>query len=92
MSKVKSAFDDLFEPEEAANLKIRSSLMRSLKLFIKDSGFTQKHAAEVMKIHQPLVSDLMRGRINRFSIDQLVNMSASMGISVSIEVTIPDAA
>ena len=92
MSKVKSAFDDLFEPEDAANLKIRANLMQKIKLFIKDSGFTQKRAAEKMNVHQPLVSDLMRGRINRFSIDQLVNMSTAIGMSVSLEVSIPDAA
>jgi predicted XRE-type DNA-binding protein len=92
MSEARSVFDDLFEPEEAENLKIRADLMRTIKRFIKEHGYTQQYAAEVMNVHQPHISDLMRGKIQRFSIDQLVNMAASIGLKVKIEFSIPDAA
>lgn len=69
-------------PEEAANMKVRSQLMVQLKNHITKSGLNQGDAAKVLGITQPRVSDLMRGKINLFGIDALVNMAAKAGLHV----------
>lgn len=79
-----SVFDDLnFEPVEAENLKIRAALMRTLEQEIEKRNLTQAQAAEILGITQPRVSDLIRGKINLFTIDMLVNMLAKLNINVS---------
>ena len=72
-------------PEEAANMKIRSQLMLQLKSHITKSGMNQGDAAKLFDITQPRVSDLMRGKINLFGIDALVNMAAKAGLHVELQ-------
>lgn len=81
-----SVFDDLFSPEEAANLKIRSALMSEVEQFIKDNKLTQTKAAKVLGIDQSYVSKLMSGDINLFTIDKLVNMLARINKGVKCKV------
>ena len=71
-------------PEEAENMKVRSQLMVQLKSHITKSGLNQGDAAKVFGITQPRVSDLMRGKINLFGIDALVNMAAKAGLHVEL--------
>ena len=71
--------------EEAANLKMRAELMRKIAALIQDSGWTQATAAEHCGITQPRINDLLRGRISRFSLDALVNIAASLGQQVHVE-------
>jgi len=81
-----NVFDALEDnPAMAQNLKIRSELMIALRQYIKDSGLDQKKAAEVFGVHQPRISDLMRGKINKFTIDMLVNMLARIGKTVKVK-------
>jgi predicted XRE-type DNA-binding protein len=83
----KNVFEDLgFEPEEAENLRIRSTMMRALIRFIRDRKLTQSSAAELLGATQPRISDLMRGKIHLFSIDSLVNLLAAAGLRVDIRV------
>lgn len=77
-------------PEEAENMKLRSGLMRSLKDYIERTGLNQTEAAKLFGVTQPRVSDLMRGKINVFALDALVNMAAAAGLHV--EMRIVDAA
>lgn len=79
-----SAFDALFEPEQAANLKVRAALMRRLERFIEDHGLTQEEAAERFGTSQPRVSDLLNGNISKFTIDALLNMCTQAGIEVEV--------
>ena len=72
-------------PEEAENMKVRSQLMAQLKSHITKSGLNQGDAAKVFGITQPRVSDLMRGKINLFGIDALVNMAAKAGLRVEFQ-------
>ena len=77
-------FEDLgFDKEEAANLLVRTDLMLDLSRLIKDKGLKQKEAAELMGVQQSLISDLVRGKIGRFTIDKLVNMAARAGIKIN---------
>lgn len=76
-----NVFADLgFDAEEAVNLKVRADLMMQLERFIAEQGWTQVHAAEVFGVTQPRVSDLVRGKIERFTIDALINMAARAGL------------
>ena len=73
-------------PEEAENMRLRSILMISLKDHITRTGMSQRQAAKLFGITQPRVSDLIRGKINLFGLDALVNMATSAGLHVEIHV------
>jgi predicted XRE-type DNA-binding protein len=79
-----NVFADLgFPPEEAAHLLIRADLMIDITRLIKKRGLTQKAAAKVLGVTQPRVSALVRGRIDLFSIDTLVEMLVRLGLTVT---------
>lgn len=71
-------------PGEAAHMKARSSLMTAVIAHIEKNGLTQAQAAEQFGVTQPRISDLMRGKIELFSLDTLVNMLAAAGLKVEI--------
>lgn len=73
-------------PAEAANLKLRSSLMLALRRHIEREGLSQTEAAKVFSVSQPRISNLMHGKINLFGLDMLVNMLAAAGLHVSVRV------
>ncbi|CAG2265310.1 MULTISPECIES: helix-turn-helix domain-containing protein [Burkholderia] len=74
------------EPAEAANMKLRSELMIALKQRIARLELSQAEAAKQLGVTQPRVSDLMRGKINLFGLDALVNMAAAVGLRVDLQV------
>ncbi|SEL62187.1 helix-turn-helix domain-containing protein [Ectothiorhodospira marina] len=73
-------------PEEAENMKLRSVLMTALKDHIAHTGMTQAQAAKLLGVTQPRISDLMRGKINLFGLDALVNMVTAAGLHIEIRV------
>ena len=73
-------------PSEVENMKLRSELMMALKKHIARAEMSQAQAAKLFGVTQPRVSDLMRGKINLFGIDALVNMAAAAGLHVEIRV------
>jgi predicted XRE-type DNA-binding protein len=76
-----SAFFDIADtPEEAANLTARSLLMIAIEERIKERGWTQTQAAEILHVTQPRVSDLINGKLHKFSLDALVNMLPAVGL------------
>lgn len=80
-----NVFRDLgFSAEEATHLKIRSDLMIRLSKLIETRGLTQAQAAELFDVTQPRISDLVRGKIDRFSIDTLIAMLGHAGVRVQI--------
>jgi len=82
-----NVFKDVgFRDPEAENLRIRSDLMVRLRKLIEDEGLTQARAARLLGVSQPRVSDLVRGRIDLFSIDTLVTLLARAGIRVTVKV------
>lgn len=83
-----NVFTDLgFSPEEAQNLKVRSDLMIELSKLIEARGLTQVAAAKLLGVTQPRISDLVRGKIHRFSVDTLIEMLGHAGATVSFVVT-----
>jgi predicted XRE-type DNA-binding protein len=73
-------------PEETENMRLRSVLMMALKSHLTDSGMSQAEAARLFGGTQPRVSDLMRGKINLFSLDALVNMATAAGLHIEMRV------
>lgn len=82
-----NVFKDLgFPAKEAAHLMIRSELMIRLQEVIASRRLTQAQAAEILNVSQPRVSDLVRGRIDLFSTDTLIDMLEDLGIKVQLVV------
>jgi phage-related protein/predicted XRE-type DNA-binding protein len=77
-------------PAQAENMKLRSALMMALKDHITRTGLNQSEAAKLLGVTQPRISDLMRGKIELFGLDTLVNMIGAAGLHV--EMRISDAA
>jgi predicted XRE-type DNA-binding protein len=73
-------------PAAADNMKLRSALMIALKKHIEREGLSQVQAAKLLGVTQPRVSDLMRGKIDLFGIDSLVNMLSAAGLKVKMRV------
>lgn len=88
-SSVWDAIEDT--PQAAASMKARSTLMMHLTEAIKLQGFTQTQAAEYFGVTQPRISDLMRGKIDQFSLDTLMDMAATAGMVPTVKVTMPKA-
>jgi predicted XRE-type DNA-binding protein len=80
-----NVFRDLgFGPEEAQHLLVRSELMVKIEKRLRARGLTQAEAATIMGVSQPRVSDLLRGKIGLFSTDSLIDMLATLGVTVRI--------
>lgn len=80
-----NVFRDLgFSHEEAEHLKIRATLMVQIGKILKSRSLTQARAADMFGVSQPRMSDLVRGKINLFSIDTLVEMLDHAGVRVSL--------
>jgi predicted XRE-type DNA-binding protein len=80
-----NVFADLgFGAEEAEHLRVRSTLMAEVRKLIEERKLTQGEAAQLMGVTQPRISDLVRGKIDLFSIDALVGMLARAGVHVEV--------
>lgn len=75
-----------FAPDEAQNLHLRSELMSRIERFVRSSGLTQKACAARMGVTQPRLNDLLKGKIDKFSLDALVNMLGHAGMRVELRV------
>ena len=75
-----------FPSGEAHNLLLRSELMTRIEQFVKRGGLTQKDSARALGVTQPRLNDLLKGRIDKFSLDALVNMLGHARLRVEIRV------
>ncbi|MGE4376488.1 MAG: helix-turn-helix domain-containing protein [Burkholderiaceae bacterium] len=73
-------------PADAENMKLRSTLMMALKNHLTRTEMSQAQAATLFGVTQPRISDLMRGKINLFSLDALVNMATAAGLHIEMRV------
>lgn len=81
-----NVFLDLgFPPEEAALLAMRADLMAKLRLTIDERKWTQAEAAKVLGIAQSRVSDLVRGKWEKFSLDMLISLASRAGLQPRLE-------
>ena len=81
-SSVWDALEDT--PQEAANMRLRAKLMRTLCETIRAWELPQKDAAKKLGISQPRLNDVLNGKIDKFSLDALVNLSAAAKLEVDI--------
>lgn len=80
-----NVFADLgFAPDEVAVLTLRAELMVALRKLIADKGWTQVQAAAELRVSQSRVSDLVRGKHDKFSLDMLVTLAARAGRTVKL--------
>lgn len=73
-------------PSEAANMKARATLMMAIRKVVDGWRGTQAEAARRLGITQPRLNDLLRGRINKFSLDALVELAERAGLSIRMRV------
>ena len=85
-----NVFSDLgFPEEEAEHLRVRADLLIQIQKALKARGLKQAEAAELLGVTQPRVSDLVRGRLDLFSVDSLIDMLARLGIQVRLVIVPP---
>jgi predicted XRE-type DNA-binding protein len=82
-----SVWDALVDtPEEAENLRVRSQLMRAITRTVKGWDVPQKEAAQRLRVTQPRLNDLLKGKIDKFSLDALVNLLSGADLTIQIDV------
>lgn len=89
--KAQVKFDSVWDaiedsPSAAASLRLRAEIANAVIEEIRRQGLTQSSAAALCSVSQPRVSDLMRGRLNLFSLDSLVDMASKLGLNTSVSV------
>ena len=91
--RFESVWDAIEETaEDAAAMRARANLMLQLQEHLRKRKLTQVQAAKLLKVAQPRVSDLMRGRIDLFSADTLIEMLGRLGAKVTVSVQFKRAA
>jgi predicted XRE-type DNA-binding protein len=79
-------FRDLgFSPEEAAVLQMRADLMAELRKVIRAKKLTQAKAAKLLGVSQSRVSDLVRGKWEKFSLEMLITLATRAGLHVTVK-------
>jgi predicted XRE-type DNA-binding protein len=73
-------------PGEAEDMKLRSPLMMTLKNRIASTELSKEQAAKLFRVTQPRITELMRGKIHRFSLDALVCMAAAAELRIEVRV------
>ena len=84
-------FDDVFDaladtPGEAANMKARAGLLAAVVERVHSWQVPQEVAAERLRITRPRLNDLLRGKLGKFSLDALVNLTTLSGLTLEIKV------
>ena len=84
-------FDNVFDavadtPAEAANMKARAELLSALNARVRSWELSQEAAAKRLGITRPRLNDLMRGKLGKFSLDALVNLTSAAGLVLQIKV------
>jgi len=75
--RFKSVWDALEDsPEQAENMKLRAELMTQIRQYVESLNMTQQAAAKSLALTQPRLNELLHGRLDRFSLDKLVNVLA----------------
>ncbi len=87
----KQTFDNVWDaledsPVEAANMSMRASLLIAIEQKVRSWNVTQSEAAGRLRITQPRLNDLLRGRVGNFSLDALITLAAEAGLSVRLEI------
>ena len=74
-----------FSPQETLEAKVKADLWRDLLVHIERRGVGQAYLKKTLKIHQPDVSNLLRGKISRFSTGKLIQFAVRLNLDVRVE-------
>jgi predicted XRE-type DNA-binding protein len=81
-----NVFIDLgYSPDEAAILQMKADLMANIRKFVKTRNLTQAKASEILGITQSRVSDLIRGKWDKFSLEMLITLATKAGMHVTLK-------
>lgn len=91
MTETNQAFSSVWDaledtPAEAENMRVRASLMMAIRDLIAVRQLSQAEAAQLFNVTQPRISELLRGKIDLFSVDRLIKMLAQGGMHVEVSV------
>jgi predicted XRE-type DNA-binding protein len=85
-----SVLDDLgFSPSEALEIKVKAEIYRDLLQYIKERGFAQQELGTLLGIHQPDVSNLLNGRVSKFSVSKLIKFAGKLNLGAQVKLTKP---
>lgn len=85
-----SVLDDLgFSASEALEIKVKAELYRDLLQYIKDRGFSQQDLGTALGIHQPDVSNLLNGKVSKFSVGKLLKFAGKLNLGAQVKLTKP---
>lgn len=88
MTKEFKSVWDAIEPSQSANMKLRSELMISISDYVEKSGLTQADAAKKLQTTQPRLNDVIKGKIDKCTVDRLINMLDCVGFQVDINISL----
>lgn len=87
-----SVLDDLgFSASEALEIKVKAELYRDLLQYIKDRGFSQQELGTTLGIYQPDVSNLLNGKVSKFSVGKLLKFAGKLNLGAQVKLTKPKA-
>jgi predicted XRE-type DNA-binding protein len=87
-----SVLDDLgFGPSEVLEIKVKAEIYRDLLQYIKERGFAQQELGILLGIHQPDVSNLLNGRVSKFSVSKLIKFAGKLNLGAQVKLTKPRA-
>lgn len=81
-----SVFEEMFDKEEAADMELRARLMLAIREFAKKNELNQTELAEVLQVSQSRISDLLNGKIDKFSIGMLIKFAMRIGLHIEVSV------
>lgn len=85
-----SVLDDLgFSPSEALEVKVKAELYRDLLQYIRERAFTQAELGRLLGMHQPDVSNLLNGRVSKFSVGKLIQLAGKLNLEARVKLTKP---
>lgn len=82
-----NVFEDLGFGEESRYLLAKSRLMHGLTRYVQSQDWTQVQAAEAFGVHQPVVSNLVNGKLSQFTMDRLLKMAEHAGLDFDVQLT-----
>ena len=88
-----SIFDALTDSSaEAANMTARADLLLAIRERVRGWNLPQEQAAARLGLTRPRLNDLLRGKLDKFSLDALVNIAAAAGLKLHIQIESTEAA
>jgi len=88
-----NVLDDLdFTPAEALAIKVKADIYRDLISYIRTQAYTQRPLETLIGIPQPDVSNLVNGRVSKFSVAKLIKFAGKLNLGAKVTLTLPESA